>query len=73
MYYPAQVLKSANLHIQDGRHGLICIFKINVNALRSSIFNRSSQFFSEHPLMDYLAHVRKSANLHFQDDRHGLI
>ena len=29
MDYPAQVRKSANFHIQDGRHGLIYIFKIS--------------------------------------------
>ena len=36
--YPAQVRKSANLHIQDGRHRLIFKFKIDVNALQSSLF-----------------------------------
>ena len=40
MDYPAQVRKSANLHIQDGCHGLICIFKINMNTdERSPVVN----------------------------------
>ena len=41
MYYSALVLKSANLHNQDGRHGLIYISQIEVNALQTSIFFRS--------------------------------
>ena len=45
MDYPAQVRKSANLHIQDGSHGLICIFKIDVNALQLPIFIRSLRNF----------------------------
>ena len=45
MDYPAQVRKSANLHIQDYRHGLIYISTIEVNALQSSIFIRSSWNF----------------------------
>ena len=45
MDYPVWVRKSADLHIQDGRHGLICIFEIDVNALQSLIFIRSSQIF----------------------------
>ena len=63
MDYPAQVRKSANLHIQDGRHGLICIFKIDINALQSSIFNDLGDFFSEQPLIDYPAHFRKSTTV----------
>ena len=43
--YPAQVRKSANLHNQDGRHRIICILNIDVNAFQSSIFIRSLQFF----------------------------
>ena len=73
MDYPAQFQKSANLHIKDGRHGLICIFKIDVNALQSAILILCSRFFSENPLMHYPAQFRKSANLHIQDGRHGVI
>ena len=53
MDYTAQVRKSANLHIQDGRHGLICIFKIDMNSLQSSYASDFRDFFSKHPLMDY--------------------
>ena len=73
MDYSGWVKKSANLHIQHGRHGLIGIFKINVNAFQSLIFFRPRDFFSEHPLMDYLVWVRKSANLHIKHGRHRLI
>ena len=57
MDYSAQVQKSADLHIKDGLRGVICIFKINMNALQLSKFIRSSRFFSEHPLIDYPAQV----------------
>ena len=42
-----KLVNSANLHIQDGSHGLIWIFKIDVklNALQSRIFIRSLRFF----------------------------
>ena len=69
MDFPAQVRKSANLHIHDDRHGPICIFLIDVNALRSSIFILSARFF----FMDYPDQVRKSTNLYIQDGRNGLI
>ena len=46
-------LKIADLHIQHGRHGIICISKIDVNALHSPMHIRSSHFFSEHPLMNF--------------------
>ena len=39
MDYPAQGKKSANLRIQDGSHGLICIFKIAVHRERSPVAN----------------------------------
>ena len=48
MDYPFSVRKSANLHIQDGRHWLIVIFKIDVNmvnALQSPTFIRSYRSF----------------------------
>ena len=50
MAYPPQVRKSVNLHIQDGRHGLFCIFKIDVNA--QYLFDLCD-FLTEHPLVDY--------------------
>ena len=53
MDYPAQVRKSANLHIQDGRHGLICIFKIDIHLSSRQYSSDLRDFFSEHPLMDY--------------------
>ena len=49
MDYPVLSLKSADLHIQHGRHGLICISKNDVNALQSPMFIR---FFYEHPLIN---------------------
>ena len=67
-------VKSANLHIKDGSHELDCIFKIDMNALQSPIFIRTSRCFSEHPLMDNSDLVRKSANLLIQlYGSHGLI
>ena len=39
MDYPAYIRKSANLHVQDGGHGLICIFKIDVKRERSPVAN----------------------------------
>ena len=45
MDYRGQVQKSANLHIQDGRYQLICIYRIKVKTLQPPIFIRSSQHF----------------------------
>ena len=39
MDYLAQGRKSANLHIQDGRHGLICISNIEDRRKRSPVAN----------------------------------
>ena len=39
MDYPVKVRKSANLHIQDGRHGLICISDIDDRRKRSPVAN----------------------------------
>ena len=39
MDYPVKFRKSANLHIQDGRHGLICISDIDDRRKRSPVPN----------------------------------
>ena len=39
MDYPVKFRKSANLHIQDGRHGLICISDIDDRRKRSPVAN----------------------------------
>ena len=43
MDYPGRVRKSARLHIQPGRHGIICIWKIEVNAPQSSNFSKTKR------------------------------
>ena len=58
MDFPAQVRKSANLHIQDGRHGPIwSTWTLSSRQYSSNLH----KIFFEHPLMDY------PANLHIQD------
>ena len=52
MDYPAQVRKSANFHIQDVRHGLICIFKI------------SAQFWGESAWPNVVIEVQGSLAFH---------
>ena len=37
MDFPGSVRKSANFHIQHGHHGLICIWKIDVNTFYTFI------------------------------------
>ena len=37
MDYPVEFRKSANLHIQDGRHGLICISDLHDRRKRSPV------------------------------------
>ena len=39
MDYPTHVRKSANLHIKDGSHGLIYIFKIGIRHEHSPVTN----------------------------------
>ena len=70
------IRKSANLHIQDGRHRLICISNIDDRRKRSPVANN-------HPILPIfflstfwwiiLVELKKSANLHNQHGRHGLI
>ena len=71
--FPAQFRKSANLHIQDGCHGLICILSIDVMLSSRQYLSNVREFFSQHALIDYPGCVRKSYNLHIQDGRRGLI
>ena len=51
MDYPVKFRKLAILHIQDGRHRLICISDIDDRRKRSPVAN----IFPEHPLIDYPA------------------
>ena len=44
MDYPVEFRKSANLHIQDGRHGLICISDIDDRRKRSPVANIHTNF-----------------------------
>ena len=52
MDYPAFFQKSAHLHIQDSCHGLIRIFKINLNTPFVNVRSDVRNFFSEHTLIN---------------------